>query len=195
MLKRNVVVIVVAGLVLGGATFAWASGAPERPSVASATQSVPPTPEERKARREALRACLRQAGENEAARRACFSSAGGHRPGAGPGAGPRDGHRHAPLRLLGRAVHGTVVVPGENGGWQTLTFDRGTVNEATDQSKIVLDRPDGQSATLALTGDTKYHGVESAAGITEGRPATVVSRDGKALHVVHKERSRRRGNN
>lgn len=208
MLKRNVAVVIVAGLVLGGAALAWAGGGPERPTVLAAAQSTestdpsrpiqprqeaPRTPEERQARREALRTCLQHAGENREARQACFAAAG-VKPGHRPGPGVRKGGGHAgTLGLLGRAVHGSVVVPGEEGGWQTLTFDRGQVNGATDGDGIVLDRPDGHKVTLALTADTKYHGVENAAAIQEGRPATVVSRDGKALHVVQKDPARTRG--
>lgn len=201
MLKRNAAVILVAGLVLGGGALAWANGGPARPTLLAATQatdstdpttppsSAPATAQERKARREALRTCLQQAGEDKEARRGCFKTAG-----VRPGHGARKGHGLAGAAgLLGRAVHGSVVVPGADGGWQTVTFDRGEVDEATDGSHIVLDRPDGPEVTLALTADTRYHGIAGAGAIEEGRPATVVSRDGKALHVVQKDPARSHG--
>ncbi|MGH9151130.1 MAG: hypothetical protein ACRD03_01715, partial [Acidimicrobiales bacterium] len=142
------------------------------------------------ARAEALRACLQQAGEDRDARRACLAE-------AGPAA--RHGMKH--LRRgpggafgafpLGRAVHGTVTVPDGEGGWREVTFDRGTVDEATDGSRIVLDRPDGPTVTVALTPDTEYHGIADAAAIVAGRPALVVSRDGAALHVAQRDGDRR----
>ena len=194
MLKRNIAVVVLAGLVLGAAAVAWAGGEPARPTlVAAQTGETPttgplPTPEERQARREAARQCLEQAGEDAAARRACLDAAGIHKPGGhhgrkGPGGpgpgGPGPG-------VLGRAVHGTVVVPAEGGGWQEVTFDRGTVDAASDESKIVLDRPDGQEVTIALAADTRYRGIDGAAAVQDGRPALVVSKNGKATQVFQR---------
>lgn len=208
MLKRNAAVVIVVGLVLAGAAVAWAGGGPERPTVLAAAQSTdstapgstqaPPTQEERQARREALRACLEQAGEDRAARQACFEQAGVHKPlGRRHGPGHRPGGLGGIPGALGRAAHGEVIVPNGEGGWQEVTFDRGQVDAATDGSKIVLDRPDGPEVSVTLTADTKYHGIEGAADIVEGRPALVVSKDGKAIHVVQKdpERVRPGGNN
>lgn len=185
MFKRNFAVVLVAGLVLGGGAVALAKGGPERPTLmaAQAEETPPPADAEadHRARAEALRACLDQAGEDRAARRTCLENAG---PGVRHGLKHR---RHGGGLPLGRAVHGTAILPDGNGGWHEVTFDRGTVDEATDGSTIVLDRADGQTATVALTADTRYHGVDDAAGIVEGRPAVVVSKDGKALHVLQKE--------
>ena len=201
MLKRNFAVVLVAGLVLGGGAVALAGGGPARPTVLAAQTDPPPStpnadePADRRAAREALRACLGQAGEDEAARRACKEA-------VGPALrrGPAH-HRRGPgalgLAPLGRAVHGTVTVPDGNGGWHEVTFDKGTVDEASDGAKVVLDRPDGQTVTVALTAETRYHGVADAAALVDGRPALVVSQDGKALHVAQREADRRpgRGNN
>jgi hypothetical protein len=213
MLKRNAAVVVLAGLVLGGAAVAWAGGGPARPTVLAAAQtdqsapppSTPATPAtpatppapltdaERQAKREALKACLEAAGEDAAARQACMPAGmpgPAHKGPGGPGhPGPLGG-----LPLLGRAVHGDVVVPGPTeGAWQTVTFDRGKVDEATDASKIVLDRPDGATVTIALTADTKYHMIADAGAIREGEPAMVVSKDGKALQVVQPDPRHRKG--
>lgn len=199
MLKRSFAVLLVAGLVGGGAAVAVAGDAPSRPTLLAAAQSedTPPStaagaPDraEIQARREALRTCLEQAGENEESRRACFQAAGPgirHHKGRPGHAGP------AGFGPLGRAVHGTVVVPNPAGGWHEVAFDRGEVDEATDGSKIVLDRPDGQTVTIALTDDTKYRGVADASALVEGRPALVVSQDGKALQVVQKDPARHHG--
>ena len=207
MLKRNFAVLLVAGLVVGGAAVAMAGDDPPRPSLLAAAQSeetpsstapAGEAPEDLRARRQALRTCLEQAGEDREARQACLEAAG---PGVlhhrrGPGHPGRHGAGIG-MPLLGRAVHGTVVVPDGDGGWQEVTFDRGEVDEATDGSKIVLDRPDGETVTIELTGDTRYHGIADAAAVVEGRPAVVVSRDGKALHVLQKDPDRRHrpGNN
>lgn len=200
MLKRNFAVVLVAGLVLGGGAVALAGGDPARPTLLAAQADPPPStpragePSDRRAARQALRTCLEQAGEDEAARRACKEAAGAALRG-GPG------HRRGPgplgLLPLGRAVHGTVTVPDGNGGWHEVTFDKGTVDEATDGSRIVLDRPDGPTVTIELTAETRYHGVADAAGLVDGRAALVVSRDGKALHVAQRDpdRPHRPGNN
>lgn len=207
MLKRNAAVVLLAGLVLGGAAAAWAGGSPARPTVLAAAQTdgtappaatpaKPPSPltdAERQAKHAALRACVEAAGEDVAARKAC-------RPAGGLGGGekgPRHGHPgpnpggHGPLAglgILGKAVHGSVVVPGATDGtWQTVTFDRGKVDAATDASKIVLARPDGETVTVALTADTRYHGIAGAAGIQEGRRAMVISKDGRATQVVQRD--------
>ncbi len=215
LLKRNAAVVVLAGLVLGGAAAAWAGGSPARPTVLAAAQpdgTVPPvstpgdaatphaplTDAERQARRDAVRACVEAAGEDATARQACRPAdaprgpghpgpgpGGPGRPGPGPGGPGRPGP--AVLGLLGKAVHGSVVVPGPTeGSWQTVTFDRGKVDAATDGSKVVLVRPDGVTVTIALTAGTKYHGIADAAGIKKGEPAMVVSKDGKATHVVQR---------
>ena len=198
MSKRNVAAVLVAGLVLGGGAMALANGSPERPTLLAAqTQETPPStaPGDQKASRraaaDALRACLQQAGEDPAARRTCLQNAG---PGVRHGLRHR-AHGGGPLGALplGRAVHGTVIVPDGNGGWHEVTFDRGSVDEATDGSRIVLVRPDGRTVTLALTGDTTYHGIADAAGIVEGRPALVVSEDGKAVHVAQRDPERHHG--
>lgn len=196
MLKRNFAVVLVAGLVLGGGAVALAGDGPARPTVLAARTDSPPStpnaeePPGRRAARQALRACLGQAGEDEAARRACKEAAGPalrHRPGPGP----------LGLAPLGRAVHGTVTVPDGNGGWHEVTFDKGTVDEASDGSRIVLDRPDGRTVTIELTAETRYHGVADAAAVVDGRAALVVSRDGRALHVAQRDPDRRHspGNN
>jgi hypothetical protein len=200
MLKRNFAVVLVAGLVLGGGAVALAGDDPARPTLLAAQTDPPPStpgagePSDRRAARRALRTCLEQAGEDEAARRACKQTAG---PALRGGPGHRRGPGPLGLLPLGRAVHGTVTVPDGNGGWHEVTFDKGTVDEATDGSRIVLDRPDGPTVTIELTAETGYHGVADAAGLVDGRTALVVSRDGKALHVAQRDPDRRHrpGNN
>ncbi len=156
MIKRNIAVLLVAGLVLGGGGLALAQGQPDRPSA------------EGRPDREAFKQCRQRAGEDQAARRACRQQFGRDKRAPGP---------------LGRAVHGDLVVRGEDGQFENLTFDRGTVNGATDASRLVLDRPDGKQVTLELTAETRYRGVDGAAQLREGERAMATSRDGKALSV------------
>jgi hypothetical protein len=94
------------------------------------------------------------------------------------------GHGHPGLALLRRADHGTVEVKNKDGSWVTVTFDRGTVTAAS-ASSITLQRPDGQSVTIALTADTRYRGISSADQIATGKAAIVASdSNGNALLVA-----------
>jgi hypothetical protein len=108
--------------------------------------------------------------------------------------GPR-GPKHHRLGegVLGRAVHGDVVVRTGEDSFDTVTFDKGEVDEATTAEQLVLNRPDGATVRVALTDDTKYKGVEGAEGIREGAPAFVVHKDGKARTVAQRP-ERPRGN-
>lgn len=166
MLKRNVAIVLVAALVLGGSALALAQGGPPRPTAEPGGKQGGA---DRQARRWALRQCLDRAGQDEEARRRCQAEHGK----VGPG-------------VLRRAVHGDLIVRGEDGSFQTVAFDRGMVNQATDGARIVLDRPDGKQATLQLTADTRYRGVGDAGALRKGQPAMVVSRDGKAVVVAQR---------
>jgi hypothetical protein len=172
MLKRNAAVIVVAGLLLAGGAFAWAQGQPDRPEVDQGTAAQ--SPEERRARAEEFRRCMEAAGDDQEARRRCFEQ---FRPA---------GRRHHGPGILRRAVHGDVLVAGENNQFEELTFDKGTVEEGTNANQVVLKRRDGQVVTIQLTADTRYHGVQNAGELQEGKPAVVVSKDGKARTVAQR---------
>lgn len=164
MFKRNFAILLVAGLVLGGGAMALAQGQPERPGEPDAAQPGA----DREARRQELWNCLQSAGQDEAARRRCREQLGVGRHGGGP---------------LRRAVHADLVVRGRDGKFENVTLDRGRVNDATDASRVVLDRPDGKQVSLQLTAETRYRGVQGAAQLRKGEAATVTSRDGKALTV------------
>jgi hypothetical protein len=98
--------------------------------------------------------------------------------------GPRGPKHHRPgADVLGRAIHGDVVVRTGEGAFDTVTFDRGEVDESTTAEQIVIDRPDGTTVRVALTDDTKYKGAE---GIRKGAPALVVHKDGKARTVAQR---------
>ena len=171
MIKRNVAILLVTGIVLGGGALALAQGPPDRPTAEPAAgQAAGDRKAERQARREAARKCMQDAGEDQAKRQQCREQFK-----AGKGA------RGGPLR---RAVHGDLIVGGEDGKFENLVFDRGLVNQASDATKVVIDRPDGQQVSLALTAETRYRGVRDAGQLRKGEPAVVTSRDGKALTVA-----------
>lgn len=164
MMKRVLASVVISGLTLAGGSVAWAQAPPKA------------TPAERDARKAAAKACVAEAAQTKdrAALKACLEAAGIDRR-------PAAKRRTAPAGS--RGVHGEMVVKAKDGTFQTVEFDRGKVAEATTMSSIVLDRPDGQSVTLALTDTTRYRGIDGAAAIRKGRPAQVISKDGKALVV------------
>ncbi|HEX9547917.1 MAG TPA: hypothetical protein VF942_11290 [Acidimicrobiales bacterium] len=109
-----------------------------------------------------------------------------------PGAsGPvKAGHGgHGLVGLLRRADHGTFEVKNKAGQWVTYTFDKGKVTSVNAQS-ITLARPDGKSATLNITPDTKFRGVASAADVQTGKGAIVISNSSdNALVVAQRDRS------
>jgi hypothetical protein len=164
-MKQKLGALIVAGLVLGGGAvaLAQADGAPPQ---------APGAEEGRAERQGQLRKCREEAAQDEEARRRCLE---GHR-------------RHGPgMHLARRAVHGDLVVRGEEGSFEKRTFDRGTVDGATTDQRIVLVRPDGPTVSFELTGDTDYHGIDGAGAIREGEPAVVVSDGGKALRVGQRQ--------
>ncbi|MDQ3569375.1 MAG: hypothetical protein M3396_01880 [Actinomycetota bacterium] len=177
MIKRNIAILLVAGIVLGGGALALAQGPPDRSTVEpSAAQAPDDRKAARQARREAARKCMQDAGEDLARRQQCRQQFKAGKAGKGAWGGP-----------LRRAVHGDLVVGGADGRFEKLVFDRGTLNQASDATKIVIDRPDGQQVTLALTDQTRYRGVQGANQLRKGEPAVVTSRDGKALTVAQRD--------
>ena len=84
--------------------------------------------------------------------------------------------------ILKRVVHGDLVVRGKD-GFQNVTYDRGSVTKASNDS-ITLHRPDGKDVTVAVGDSTKYRGIQNAGQIVTNRPAVVVSKDGTALIVA-----------
>jgi hypothetical protein len=76
-------------------------------------------------------------------------------------------------------------VKDKTGAYITVTFDRGTVTAASATS-ITLSRADGQSTTLTIDANTKFHGVASVAALQTGKPAVVMSRTGTATQIFQK---------
>jgi hypothetical protein len=105
--------------------------------------------------------------------------------GAGAAVGPngkKAGHRAG--GILKRVVHGDLVIRGKK-GFQNVTYDRGSVTSASNDS-ITLHRPDGKDVTYALNGSTKYKGIQNAGAIRTNQPAIVVSQNGAAIIVAQR---------
>jgi hypothetical protein len=105
-------------------------------------------------------------------------------PGGAKGrpAGPKGDH----VGVLGRAVHGDLIVRGKDGGFEEVTFDRGTLT-AVSATSLTLHRPDGVDVTVKLDDQTRYRGVENAAALQKDQPVAVVSKDGTARVVMQKD--------
>ena len=83
--------------------------------------------------------------------------------------------------IYARSDHATLEVK-QKGQWVTYDLDRGKVT-AVSATSITLTRPDGQSVTEAIDANTKFKGVTSAAAIQTGRPALVLSENGRAVRI------------
>jgi hypothetical protein len=201
MLKRYLAPLIIVGLVFGGGAVAWARSDASRPTVvtdiaaaagvgadgssADAT-AAPPDPA---ARRAAVQKCLADAGISKGSKPAadqrqkalqCLKDAGFK-------GGLR--RKAAAKAILGRAVHGTFIVKGKGGQFQTVTYDRGT-ESGVDGAKLSIARPDGPTVTVTLTKDTKFKGVSDASGLQAGRPTVVISdKDGNALLVGQRDKA------
>jgi hypothetical protein len=79
-------------------------------------------------------------------------SVGPNRPAAAK-AGPRTG---GPGVLKG-AIHGDLLVRGEDGTTRTVTFDRGRITDISGTS-ITIQRPGGVSVSKNLTDQTVFNG-------------------------------------
>ena len=86
--------------------------------------------------------------------------------------------------LLRRADHATLEVKVQ-GQWVTFDLDRGKV-ATVSPTAITLQRPDGQSVTLQITGATHFNGVASEAAVRTGAAATVISDNGTARRIVQR---------
>ena len=89
--------------------------------------------------------------------------------------------------LLRRVEHGDLIVRTKN-AFQPVTIDRGRVTAASATS-VTIVRPDAISVTVTIDSNTKFRGVTSAAAIATGKPAVVVSHEGKAITVRQGRRS------
>lgn len=144
---------VVAGLVVAAAGVAVAADSgPGTPASASATSDD-------------------DGQRPDKAKRGQHAGQKGHGRGNGRGAGKhlmRGG-------LLGRALHGEVVVAAGNGSFQTMVFQRGEVTAVSARS-ITLKSADGFTETYPVSAETRVKarsgGITSAA---RGSNATVIA--------------------
>lgn len=86
--------------------------------------------------------------------------------------------------VLKGAIHGDLLVLGENGSTRTVTFDRGKVT-ALSAGSISLERPDGVSVTKTLTDQTVFNGTPRDK-LQVGTAAVVVSSGDTAERVISK---------
>jgi hypothetical protein len=163
--KRRVAVLVLAGgLLLGGAT-AWAQtggGDPSRPATSEQAPSTTTAKDARRAAREARKSRLKEKAQAR-----------------------REARQDAKLPGVGNAVHGTLTVRTDGGGYEDITFDRGTVKAVTAGSITIANegRPD---VTITVNADTKVPGAASATDLRTDAPATVISKNGVATQILQR---------
>jgi hypothetical protein len=197
MLKRNAALIIVGLLLVGGAAVAWANGPAARPVVSAqlaAAQQTANDPTTSSADREALKAQMRQCMQERRAARQSGSA-------AAPSQACQDlrtklqglrglkGLRGRGAALFARADHGTFDIKDKSGTFVTYTFDKGPVGAGTSPSQVVINRPDGQTVTLKIDASTKFKGIASAANLTQGQPALVVSKGGTATLIAQRDKA------
>ena len=184
MLKRNLSILLLAGLLFGGAAYAWAQTGDTSTSTPTTAAAPGPAngngPSDQASRRAVLEDCMHQAGVTDPKSatpaqsqqiRQCVAAHGVKgRPGPGPKA------------LLGRVVHGDLIVRGTDGQFQNVTYDRGK-EDGLQGNTLTITRPDNKKVSVTLTNDTKYRGVDNASQLQAGRQTLVLSKDGKALVV------------
>ena len=86
--------------------------------------------------------------------------------------------------VLKGAIHGDLLVLGENGATRTVTFDRGKIT-AINAGSISIKRPDDVSVTKTLTDQTVFNGTPRDK-LQVGTAAVVVSSGDTAERVISK---------
>jgi len=74
-----------------------------------------------------------------------------------PPAAAKAGGRAGGPGVLKGAIHGDLLLRGENGTTRTVTFDRGKIT-AISAGSITIARPDGVSVSKNLTDQTVFNG-------------------------------------
>ena len=157
MIRKLIAAGVVAS-VLGAGAIAYAADDPARPTLfAQEDGGTPPAegPQAREEFRDRVRGRMQGAFAHD-----------------------REGRGH----FRHRAVHGDLIVPDGEGGWQEVAFDKGIVRSVT-ASGIVIDRPDGVTVELTINEATEFKGVEGADDIRTGERARTISKDGVATVI------------
>ena len=104
--------------------------------------------------------------------------------GTTPPAAAKAGGRPGGPGVLKGAIHGDLLVRGENGTTRTVTFDRGKIT-AISAGSITLKRPDGVSVSKNLTDQTVYNGTPKDK-LQAGMGVIVVSSGDTAERVLSK---------
>lgn len=111
------------------------------------------------------------------------SASAGTGSGSDSGPGKRWSHRlHGPHG----AIRGEFVVPDGNGGYRTMTMQRGEVT-AVDQDSITVKSADGHTREYAVTGETRVRGADGdgITAIKTGAEVHVTARvDGQTATAV-----------
>jgi len=101
-----------------------------------------------------------------------------------PAAPAKPGGRAAGPGVLKGAIHGDLLVQGENGTTRTVTFDRGKVT-AVSAGSITVERTDGVWVTKSLTDQKVFNGTPKDK-VQVGMGAVVVSSGDTAERVLSK---------
>src|SRR5918999_3007041 len=104
--------------------------------------------------------------------------------GSTPAAAAKAGGRPGGPGLLKGAIHGDLLVRGENGTTRTVTFDRGKIT-AISAGSITIERPDGVSVSKDLTDQTAFNGTPRDQ-LQGGMGVVVVSSGDTAERVISK---------
>lgn len=99
---------------------------------------------------------------------------------------PSPRHRARVRGLVGRALHGELVVAGKDGKTVDVAVQRGQVT-AVSPTSITLRSTDGFSRTYVLTTDSKIHVGKTTSTVadvqTGAQGAVVATKDGAAYDV------------
>ena len=104
--------------------------------------------------------------------------------GPNPPAAAKAGGRPGAPGVLKGAIHGDLLIRGEDGATRTVTFDRGKVT-AISATSITIERPDGVSLSKNLTDQTVFNGTPKDK-VQAGMGAIVVSSGDTAERVISK---------
>jgi hypothetical protein len=104
--------------------------------------------------------------------------------GPNPPAAAKGGPRTGGPGVLKGAIHGDLLVRGEDGTTRTVTFDRGKITDISATS-ITIERPDGVSVSKNLTDQTVFNGTPKDK-LQAGMGVVVVSSGDTAERVLSK---------
>lgn len=171
MLKSKVASLIVGAVVLGGGAVAYGQTQPADPSTGDKAGAKSQVQECRKAHRENPDAA--PSAECQALKDK-FEARGDK---------GRKGHR-PPMGAWGKGIHGEILVK-DGDGFSTIIFDRGKVTSAVN-NVVTLERADGESVSVTVDGDTKYHGIDGFDSVRVGDPIAVVTKAGKTVQVAQR---------